>query len=192
MSSIAIQRAAPANPVNTAVATAQIFTMASNPLLAASVSLPGKLAIEQKRFTLRAEGNATVSTAAYTIKATLFGASALPSAPLTPANWTLLGAGTARAVAAAGTVPWWIEANLIMDSTSGLLQGTFQQLVNNLFDAAAAITNQVTGLNGTNVTVTQATVPIPPADPVAWFAVGITFGTAGANSANLANFEIGF
>lgn len=192
MSSTAIRRAAPASPVSANVATAQVFALASNPLLPVTVASPGKLALEAKRFTLRAEGNAVVSTAAYTVKASLLGALLVPAIPLTAANWTLLGAGTARAVAAPGSVPWWIEANLIFDSVGGAMQGTFTQMVNNLLDASAALANQLTGINGTNLPVVQGSNTILPADPVAYFAVAITFGTAGANSANLSNFEVAF
>jgi hypothetical protein len=192
MSSSAIRRAAPANPVSASVATAQVFTLASNALLPVTVAAPGKLTLEAKRFTVRAEGNAVVSTAAYTVKASLLGALVIPATPLTAANWTLLGSGTARAIAAAGSVPWWIDANCIFDSVGGAMQGTFNQMVNNLFDAAAALANQVTGINGTHLPVVQGSNTVLPADPVAYFAVAITFGTAGTNSANLANFEIAF
>jgi len=193
MSSSAIKRAAPANPVIASVNTSQIFALASNPLIPCTVAAPGKLALEAKRFTVRAEGSAKTAVDAYTVKATLFGALVVPATPFTPGNWTLLGAGTARAVATAGSVPWWIEANLIFDSVGGLLQGAFQQMANNLFDATAAITNQVTGINGTNVPVTQGASVIQPADPVVVFAVGLTFGTANAaNVGNLSNFEVAF
>lgn len=193
MSSAAIRRAPPANTVGAAVTTSQIFTLASNSLLPVTVGAPGKLALEAKRFTVRAEGSVKTAVDAYTVKATLFAALAVPATPLTPGNWTLLGAGTARAIATAGSVPWWIEANLIFDSVGGALQGNFQQMANNLFDGSAAITNQVTGINGTNVQVTQGASVIQPADPVVYFTVGLTFGTANAaNLGTLSNFEIAF
>jgi hypothetical protein len=193
MSSLAIRRAAPSNNVSAAVTTAQLFTLASNALAPVTIAAPGKLVLEGKRFTVRAEGNAVTAADTYTVKATLFAATAIPATPLTPGNWTLLGTGTARAVATAGSVPWWIEANLIIDSVGGRMQGTFQQLANNLFDGAAAITNQVTGINGTNVPVTQAGTVVQPADPIVYFAVGLTFGTgSAANIGTLANFELAF
>jgi hypothetical protein len=65
-------------------------------------------------------------------------------------------------------------------------------MVNNLFDAPAALSNQLTGVNGTNVIVTQASNPVAPTDPVFFLGVALTFGTAGANVGNLMNFEIGF
>lgn len=193
MSSSAIRRSAPANPATAAVATSQIFALASNPALAATVSAPGASALDGRRFTVRAEGAAFVNVAAYTIKPTLFGALAPPAAPLVPANWTLLGTGTARAVAAQGWAPWWIEAHLIFDSRSGALQGIFNQMANNLYDIFAAIPNQVTGINGTNSPISQAGTVVQPANPAVYFAVGLTFGTAdGANIGSLTNFEVGF
>jgi len=193
MSSTAIRRAAPANPVNASVATAQIFALASAPTIPVTVAIPGAGALDGRRFMVRAEGNVYISTAAYTAKVGLYAALTIPATPFTPGNWTLLGAGTARAAAAPGYFPWWIEAELMYDSAGGLMQGTFSQMVNNLFDARAAIANQLTGINGTNVTVTQGSTPVPPANPVAVIAAAITFGTANAaNVGNLVNFEVSF
>lgn len=190
MSSLAIKRAAPANSVVANTGNAQVFTLASNAAAPAVVAAPGKLILEGKRFTVRAEGNLQ-TVGAYTAKASLLAALTIPGTPLTAANWTLLGSGTARAVGTAWA-PWWINADLIFDSMSGALQGTFNQMVNNLFDASAAIANQVTGINGTNQNVTQGATVVPPADPVLYFAVALTFGTAGLNVGNLMNFELGF
>lgn len=191
MSSSAIRRAAPASQVAALVATAQVFALASNAQLPATVAAPGKLALEGKRFNVRAEGYAAAA-GAYTIQASLLAALAVPANPLTAGSWTLLGAGTAQALAAAGGCPWWIEAQLIFDSQSGKMQGTFNQMINNLMNAAAPIANQITGINGSNAIVSQAGTPVPPTDPALVFAVALTFGTAGANTGNLANFEIGF
>jgi hypothetical protein len=191
MSSSAIKRAAPANPVTAAVATAQLFSLASNNALACSLPVPGKLTLEAKRFTIRAEGNLFTAGAAYTAKATLYAQQTYPASPLVPANWIQLCSGTARTVPNTWT-PWWIEANVIFDSTSGLLQGTFNQMVMNLFDASAAVTAGITLLNGSNQPVTQGGTVVQPADPVFYVAVGLTFNTAGANVGNLANFEIAF
>src|SRR5215471_5408924 len=142
MSSSAIRHAPPANQVNAASAAAQVFTLASNNQQPVVLQIPGASALDGRRFTVRAEGSAQVTTAAYTVKASLLGALVQPASPLTAANWTLLGAGTARAIASPNAaLPWWIEANLIFDSRGGNLQGTFSQLANNLLDASAAIAN---------------------------------------------------
>jgi len=190
MSSLAIRRAVPANPLTGSVATAQVFTNISNPLSPNVLSVPGKLAIEGRKFSVRAEGNA-LTVGAYTFKPTLLGALTIPGTPLTAANWTTLGSGTARAIATTWG-GWYIEADLIFDSQSGILSGSFSQLVNNLFDARAALAATLTGINGSNVPVLQGATTVPPADPVAYLAVAGTFGTAGLNVANLMNFEIGF
>lgn len=193
MSSIAIQHAAPAAQLTGTVATAQVWPLASNNQLACTLPIPGKLRLEGKRFSIRAEGNCQVAGATTTINATLLGALTLPTAPLVAANWTTLKAGTAATIAAAGGwAPWWIQADLIFDSQSGLLQGTFSQVANNAITAAAAIT-ALTGLNGSNLPVVQAgPITVQPSDPVAWLAMAFTFGTAGANIGNLMNFELGF
>lgn len=192
MSSIAIERAAPAAQLTGTAATAQVFALASAPTQACLISVPGKGALDGRSFRVRAEGSAFVAAGTTTVNATLLGATVIPGTPLTAGSWTTIGAGTATAIATAAYAPWWIEANLIYDSNGGLLQGTYSALINNGLKVNAAITNQLTGINGTNVTVTQGATPVPPADPVAWFAVALTFGTAGANIGNLANFELGF
>lgn len=193
MSSTAIGHAAPAAQLTSTAITAQVFALASNPILPCNLTVPGKGALNSKRFTIRAEGNAFIAVGTTgTLKASLLAALTIPATPLTAANWTTLGGGTARAIAAPGYTPWWIEANLIYDSNGGLLQGVFEQMVNNLFDARAAITSTISGINGTNLTVTQGSTPVPPADPVLQLAVALTFGVTGANLGNLANFELGF
>lgn len=190
MSSLAIKRAQPANNVIASVNTAQVFSLLSNSAVPATVPAPGKLILEAKRFRVRAEGWLQ-TVGAYTAKASLLAALTIPATPLTAANWTLLGTGTARTVSTAYS-PWWIEADLICDSNSGALQGVFNQMVNNLYDASAALSNQVTGINGTNANVTQGATVVAPADPILYFAVALTFGTAGLNIGNLTNFELGF
>jgi hypothetical protein len=190
MSSSAIRRAPPANPQNASVVTAQVFNLISNPILPAAIGIPGKLTLEGKRFTVRAEGNLN-TVGAYTCKASLLGALVMPASPLVAANWTLLGSGTARAIATTWA-NWWIQANCIFDSQSGILSGAFQQMVNNLYDADAPLSNTITGINGSNQPVTQGGTVVPPTDPALWMAVAVTFGTAGTNSAGLYNFEVAF
>lgn len=191
MSSIAINRGAPSLPVNANTGNAQVFNLASNPLLPVTVTAAGAGALEGKRFSVRAEGNA-LTAGAYTLKASLLAALVTPANPLVIGSWTLLGQGTARAIATTWA-PWWISADLIFDSRSGAMQGVFDQMVNNLYDAKAAIANQLTGINGTNLPVLQGATNVPPANPSVVFAVALTFGTAAAgNLGNLMNFEVGF
>jgi hypothetical protein len=194
MSSIAINRAAPASPLVGSVSTILVFPLASNPLLAATVYAPGKLALEAKRFSVRAEGNAIVAAGTTTVKPTLLAGLTIPASPLTAGNWTTIAAGAAVAIGTTNlSSPWWLHADLIFDSTSGYLQGTWNQLVNNGWTAPAAIGNQLSGINGTNQNVTQNSVVIVPSDPVAYFALALTFSVGAAgNSGNLANFEVSF
>ena len=194
MSSIAIKRTPPSAPVIANTGNSQIFAQLANLALPTALAVPGKLAIEQRQFTVRAEGNAYVA-GAYTLKASLYGALVIPAVPFTAGNWTLLGSGTARAIATTTYAPWWIEAKCQFDSQSGILHGVFNQLVNNLFDGAAALAAKLTGINGTNVTQNQGAAgvtPVVPTDPAFYFAVGLTFGTADLNIGNLYNFEVGF
>lgn len=188
MSSAAIRTAPPANPANAVVATAQVFSLASNSALACSVGASGKRAVEGKRFRVRAEGNLYTTVGTTTAKPQLlaFAGSLPPASPLVIGSWTQLSAGGAQASPTTGC-PWWVEADLIMDSYSGLLSGVITQLVNNTYVAPAAIT-AVTGLNGTNSPVGS----IQPSDPVITFAVAMTFSAAAANVANLMNFEVSF
>jgi hypothetical protein len=191
MSSSAVRRAAAANPANAAVTTAQIFSLASNSVQACSIGLPGKLVLESKRFTVRAEGNAQVAAGTTTGNITLLGSLTLPAAPLVPANWTTIKAGTAAAIAGLAC-PWWLQADLIFDSISGLLHGTVQLIANTL-TATAAITGVLTGINGTNLPVTQAgPVTVQPTDPVLYLAVAATFSVGAGSVANLVNFEVAF
>lgn len=192
MSSSAIRRAAPAAQLTGAGTGAQVFPLASNTALACSLAIPGKGALDGRRFTARAEGSALVAAGTTTVNATLLAALTLPGTPLTAANWTTIGAGTATAIATATYAPWWIDGEFIYDSNGGLLQGDYSALINNGYKVRAAISNQLTGINGTNQTVNQAGTLVPPADPVCYLAVALTFGTGGANVGNLANFEIGF
>ena len=194
MSSLAVRRAQPASPVIANTTNAQVFALASNNAIPATIAVPGKLVLEGKRFTIRAEGN-LFTAGNYTAKASLFAALVIPGTPFTIDNWTtLLGAGTARSVDNTWT-SWYINADLQFDSLSGTLQGSFSQLINNLLDGAAALGNggaALTGINGTNANVTQGSTVVVPADPVFYVGAALTFGTGGLNIGNLYNFELGF
>jgi hypothetical protein len=194
MSSAAIRRAAPSNPVNASVTTGQIFALTSNPALACSLALGGKGSLEGRRFRVRAEGWLYTAVGTTTAKPQIVAANLLPASPLVIGNWTALTAGAGVASPTTGC-PWWAEADLIYDSQSGLMHGTYSQCVNNTFATAAAITGVLTGLNGTNVNMTQGvggSTVVPPADPVCYFAVALTFNVAGLNAGNVSNFEIAF
>ena len=186
MSSLQTVQSLPANPVNAAVTTAQVFNLVQNSAVPATVGVRGKNISNMRKFRVRATGN-VVTAGNYTVQATLLMATAIPATPLVAGNWTVLGAGTARAVNTAYS-PWEIEADdMVFESGGGTMQGTFKQQINNLLDGAAAISNRLTGLNGTNVTVGST----PPADPVIVFAVALTFSTGSAsNIGTLGEFVI--
>jgi hypothetical protein len=190
MASNANSRALPANPVSAAVTTAQVFNLVSNSAVPATCVARGKSILEGKTFLVQAQGNA-VTAGNYTLKASLLAALVIPGIPLTATNWTLLGSGTARAVNTAYT-PWNIQAELQFDSNGGIMHGVFSQEVNNLFDAWAALTNTLTGINGTNAVTAQGAT-VPPADPCVYFAAALTFGTANvANIGNLISLELDY
>jgi len=180
-SSATIRKALPANPVNANVTSAQVFALTSNTAAPATVAVPGKLVLEARKFRVRASGN-LFTGGTLTALATLLMAKTIPGTPFTSGNWTVLGAGTARSVANTWS-PWWIETDLAFESSGGTMGGVFSQMVNNLYDAPAAISNRLTGLNGTNAVVGTTAI----ADPVFYLAVAITFGTG--NAANLANLS---
>lgn len=180
-SSATIRKALPANPVNANTTSAQVFPLISNTAAPATVAVPGKLVVEARKFRVRASGN-LFTGGTLTALATLLMAKTIPGTPLTAGNWTVLGAGTARSVANTWS-PWYIESDLIFESNGGTMQGTFSQLINNLWDAPAAISNRLTGLNGTNAIVGTTAI----AEPVFYLAVALTFGTG--NAANLGNLS---
>lgn len=187
-----ILKSRPAAKVLAAITTAQIFPDLAVPSTAVALFIPGTNRLEQKKFTVRASGNALTAGATTTVLVSLYIAKLLPAASLVPANWTVMCAGSARVVNTI-SAPWWIEAELAFDSAGGKLGGTFNQMVNNLFDAPAAITGVLTGLNGTGLPVVQpGPVTIQPADPVFVVGVGITYGVNASvgNIANLQNFVL--
>ncbi len=187
MSSAAIQKAPPAAQVLAAVTTAQIFPNLATPTLAAILNIAGTGRLEQKKFKVRGSGYATTAGATTTVTATLYAKNAAPAASLVAGNWSVIGVSSARVVNTT-TVPWWIEADLIFDSVGGKLGGTFNAMVNNTLDAAAAITNPLTGLNGSSYAVTQGATKVPAAEPVFVVAVGLTFGV-NASAGNIGNLQ---
>lgn len=177
MSSMSILKARAAGAVNAAVTTSQIFPdaqVAANPTV---IAIPGSGVLEGKKFLARASGKATTVGATTTGLATIYGALAVPANPFTPGNWTALCSGTARVINTT-TCPWYIEAALVFDLTSGKLQGKFQAMTNNLVDADAALGNVLGN--------------IVAAEPLLYLAVGFTFGVnaAAGNVATLMDFVV--
>jgi len=80
--------------------------------------------------------NATLTLKLYQIPASVIAAAALSNQTFT--NWNLLATSTARAVNTT-TADWVLEAELQL-SPIGTLSGKFEDIINDLFDAPAAIT----------------------------------------------------
>ena len=97
MSSIAIRRAAPASSLASGGTTAAIFALASSSQAACTLPVPGKLVLEGKRFTVRAEGSLLIAAGTTTAGFTLLGAvAAIPASPLVPGSWTTIAAPAAQ------------------------------------------------------------------------------------------------
>jgi hypothetical protein len=190
MSAGALYTSVPAGPINANVATAQLFPNRQVPSLPVTLNVLGSGRLEQRKWTARASGSATTGVES-TVTVSLYAAKTLPATPFVAADWTLVAASTARTIDAA-TAGWEIEASLMFESVGGTLQGTFQDMIDNLYDAAAAITGTLTGLNGTSNKVTQpGDVVVIPAEPVFYLTCGLTFGTANVdNSAVLGDFSL--
>jgi hypothetical protein len=176
MSSLRTASAPPVANVFGGVNTAQVAPAASSSLIASALPVPGSGRYDGRRFQVRASGNiATHTTSNVTV--TLY--AALPTVTLanmlTTSNMTLLKASTARSVVAGATTgcPWYLSADLIFDSTDGNLQGSAGFMINNLYDATAALTNVLTGLNDTLLTNNE---------PAFFLVLAFTFGTADAVS----------
>ena len=170
------QPARAAAPVNANTVGTQIFPdqqISTNPVV---IAVPGSGRLEQKKFRVLASGYATTAAATTTFQAGFF-----VGQSLTVGNNTSLGLLTATVINAA-TAPWWIEASLVFDSVSGKLQGQFAGMINNTIEAAAVLTNVVTGINGTNAPAGT--------EPVFNLVIGIAFGVNAsiANVAHLGQF----
>lgn len=176
MSTAAIQRAQPAANIASAVTTAQIFALLSNPLLAAILVIPGSNRLEKKPWNASASGVVTTGTTS-NVTPTIYGALVAPGSPLVAANWTLLGASTAVSVVST-SANWRIQIHeAIFDTLSGNLSGTFLGAVGNASLGAGNLTNVLGSINGAT-------------EPALVLAVGLTFSVANAgNIGVLADFS---
>lgn len=174
----------PASNVNSAAAGAQIFPSTANLLLAASLQVPGSGRMSGKRVVVRASGYATTIAATTTAQITLYaiknGALAAGAAPLTPGSYTVLLAGTARVINTT-SAPWSYEARLSWDNVGKKVQGVAECMVNNLYDAPAALTNVLAIDDAGN-------------EPPFTLVVGITFAVnlSASNVGSLSEFSLGF
>jgi hypothetical protein len=108
------------------------------PPLAIQVPADGKF--KNKAMLIRAWGRVEGGTTTNFTIGLYWGKSA------TVANNTLLEASTARAVNSA-KAPWMIEALVVWDDDAQKLQGFGRSMVNNLFDAEAALNNAISSVD---------------------------------------------
>jgi hypothetical protein len=182
MSSSSLTKAVPAGQISAAVTTAQLFPNKQVPSAPTVINVLGSGRLEQKKFTVRASGSVVTGTTA-TVTPTLYMGLVIPATPFTAGNWTILGAGGAVSLASISSA-WAIETTLYFESLGGTMQGSFSSEINNAITAAAAITNRLTGLNGTSNSITQepSAVLVTAAEPVFVIAVGLTFSVANAGN----------
>lgn len=175
--STAINRAPIAANAVAQVNTVQLFLNSNNAALPAILPVGASGLVEQNEFEIAGGGYVT-TVGAYTVTIGLYAKVVVPAAPTVAANWTLIGASTARAVGTT-SCPWKYRAYLIADAVSGKLQGEFECSINNLFDARAAVTNVVAAVNLASIV-----------EPGLNFAFGVTFNTAALNIAKLNYFNL--
>lgn len=167
------------NPITTAVP----FSLNANPISASGggvipLSMPPGIQPGGGPFRLRAKGTA-ITGGNYTLQLGIY---QVPNAIIqagtqaTLANLHVVELSTARAINTT-TAPWSIEALLTWDPIGSVLQGYASFLINNLLDAATAVTA---------VTLVAPVTSVPGAD-VSWdlnFVITALFGTTSA--ANIA------
>lgn len=152
----------------TATAETQILSgpVPTQPL---SIAIPPATALEQTKFDLYASGyiettaNGTVTIKLYEGVSTTIGSN------------LLLGSSGAVTQNTA-TAPWWLHAELIYDSVSGLLCGTVEFYINKTLVARVTLSNFPTGVNNDN-------------DPVVEFSLTATSSGAGANTPTTVNVQ---
>ena len=148
----------------------------TNPAVSSSalcLAVPSKSIMEGMPFEILISGVLAQLTAAGTIGLTLYAGSSL-----TPGNNVLVHA--VAPVTVTGTVPFYIKANLIGDSVSGHIVGTFKSLVNLTLGAEAAIASSLVAPNWAT-------------DPVQQFVLSVTPGAANAgNYVKLYEFAANF
>jgi hypothetical protein len=161
---------------NAAITTNQIFpnpaSLVTQPASQAAVlAVPGSGRLNGKYFEVWVSG-IIVAAASMNVTPILYSGTSL-----TPGSNTIIATGTAFATGAAITTNFWCKYFLEGDSTSGFLQGTQSQQVNNVLVAPTA--TGVTKLTAQNFTTI---------DPALNLVFGLTFSVAGANSATLTQF----
>lgn len=179
MSTSSINRAPatglPSN-VNANSVAVQIFPNALTPAVPLILTAPSGGVLDRKKFIVRGSGFCTTA-GAYTVIVGLYAGIVVPTIA---APGTLIAVSTARAVGTT-SCPWWVEAEVMFDSTSLKLQGVQSAMVNNLYDAKAAVAAVIAAVAGAQGN----------AEPSLYFTLGITFNTGSvANIGNVADFVL--
>jgi len=149
---------------------------------AGGLPVPGRNILNGQSFRIRASGNITfaagdASGGAGTIVLQLSSAAAGASP-----SYSTIFSMTANQPLDGVTYPWTLWADLVGDSTSGLLQGT----ANSLFDGVLGITNGAITIVGGPITGINFAQ-----EPAFVLVVGVTFPTSSAgNIATLTEFKI--
>lgn len=136
---------------------------------------PGSGRLEQIAFTVKAAGWVKLPAGTYTatLVCSLYGVAqaAGGATAWTAGSGNKLGGSTSQSYTQAGTtaviVPWYVAMEMEGDSTSGLLQGLWRDIVNNVKDTTnngAIMTNAPTGVNFAN-------------EPPLQFAAGVVLGS---------------
>lgn len=148
---------------------------------AAAVKAPGSGRLEGRIFYISASGTVTTGASTITVTPAIYAiAGAMPTlaSQLIAASYTALATPTGVSIAAASTVPWLIELEVMGDSTSGKLHGTMRTYINNTLTGPVALTNVLPSVSFT-------------ADPAAFFVPAMTFSVSNAaNSAQLDAFYV--
>lgn len=113
------------------------------------LSAPGSNRLEGCVFYVSASGVFRTGAATTTVTPAILAAIATPAlaSQLTPGSYTTMAAPTGVSIASAGTYPWFIEAELIADSASGILHGNMRTVINNALTGPVALSSTLTSVN---------------------------------------------
>jgi hypothetical protein len=145
----------------------------SSPATALIAALQNTTNLEQIPFNIVASGRCTVQALTTTLTVKLYSGTST-----TVGSDTLL--KTSGAITSTNlSFNWFLNADAIYDSVSGLLSGKITMLIDNQIVAQSAFANQPTGINNAN-------------NPVCSFVMSCTFSAANnANLFSVASFSVG-
>lgn len=168
--------------------TAKIFQIAPQafspsgvgPSGAVTLGAPGDGRLNGRKFTVRASGDAFVHGTTPTLQIQLL--AAIPGG----AN-VVLAQSTAQTLTTNATYPWYLECDLQGTTASGILQGMFDDEIDNIVDRRVALTNTLTSVNfGTSAVVYSNTTGVasiagnPGVEPCINFQVALLWSVTDA------------